>query len=67
MATTKITKAQARLLTDEQLRALAKEKNQKGNSSAAALLAQAILLDRAGHEGINSSHHPRLEKLSDER
>ena len=66
MATTKITKAQAHRLTDEELRILAKQKNQKGNASAAARLAQTILLERAGHEGISSSHHPRLGKLSDE-
>lgn len=67
MAATKITPAQARRLSDEALRALSMEKGPRGSATAAALLAQQILLDRAGHTGINADrHHPHLSKLSDE-
>lgn len=67
MAATRITPAQARRLTDEALRRLSLEKGPRGSATAAALLAQEILLERAGHAGINADRHrPHLSKLSDE-
>lgn len=71
MATTKISWAKAYRMSDDELRVLSMEKGKRGNASAAALMAQQVLLTRSGHVGIRAHSddgwvNPGFTPLSDE-